>query len=78
MMTGNNWNYWYAGWSWLFWLGFMILMFSSIGNWGYTRRVHRYYGQMSGKTAQDLLDERYARGEITHEEYGRMKAAIAA
>jgi hypothetical protein len=27
---------WYFGWGWLLWLCFVFLMFSSIGNWGYT------------------------------------------
>ncbi|WP_196801310.1 SHOCT domain-containing protein [Bordetella sp. FB-8] len=56
----------------------MILLFSSAGNWGYTYRVHRNYGGPNGKSAQDILNERYARGEISHEEYARMKAAISA
>jgi putative membrane protein len=77
-MTGTYWNDWYSGWGWFLWFGIMILMFSSVGNWGYTYRVRRNYGRPLGKDAQDILSERYARGEITHEDYGRMKAAILA
>lgn len=30
-----------------------------------------------GKSALDILDERYARGDIRREDYGQMKTAIA-
>ena len=51
-------------------------MFSSAGNWGYTYRVHRRFGG-GPKGALDILDERYARGELAADEYGRMKSEIA-
>ena len=77
-MTGTYWNDWYSGWGWFLWFGLMILLFSNVGNWGYTYRLHRTYGRSAGQDAQDILSSRYARGEITHDEYGRMKSAIAA
>ncbi len=42
---------------------FIFLMFSSFGNWGYTYRAHRKYDG-TNKDAIDILNERYARGEI--------------
>ena len=77
-MASAYWNDWYSGWGWFLWFGIMILMFSSAANWGYTYRVHRSYDRPLGKDAQDILSERYARGEITHDDYARMKAAILA
>jgi putative membrane protein len=76
-MAGGYWNDWYSGWGWFLWFGIMILLFSSVGNWGYTYRVHRTYGMGPGKDALDILSERYARGEITHDEYAQMKSAIS-
>ncbi len=64
------------GWTWFLWIGFMIIMFSSFGNWGYTYRLHRRF-PATPNGALDILDERYARGEITSDEYARMKSEIA-
>ncbi len=72
---GNDWVF---GWGWFLWLGFLILLFSGMGNWGYTYRVHRKYGLLPGKEARDILNERYARGEITREQYAVLKSDIAA
>jgi putative membrane protein len=74
----NHWaNDWYFGWGWLLWLGFIFLMFSSVGNWGYTYRAHRKYDGQSGSDAIDILNERYARGEVTREQYLLLKSDIA-
>ncbi len=72
------WNDWYLGWGWFLWLGFVILMFSSLGSWGYTYRAHRRFDGESRSDAFDILDARYAKGEISREEYARMKAEINA
>jgi putative membrane protein len=77
-MSNAYWNSWYSGWGWFLWFGIMILLFSSLGNWGYTYRVHRTYGSPPRKEALDILNERYARGEITREEHAQMKSTITA
>lgn len=76
-MTHYYWNDWFLGWGWILWFGFIVLMFSGLGNWGYTYRVHRKYGGQPRKEARDILDERYARGEITREQHSQMKADIS-
>ena len=75
-MTDTYWNDWYFGWGWFLWFGVIFLLFSSFGNWGYTYRVHRKYGQ-TGSNALDLLDVRYARGEVTREQYVLLKSDIS-
>ena len=70
-------NDWYFGWGWILWFGIMFLMFSSIGNWGYTYRAHRKYGDLPAKDALDILNERYARGEITQDDRRTMRAEIS-
>lgn len=77
-MQHAYWNDWYFGWGWFLWLGFIILMFSSAGNWGYTYRAHRRFASPIRGEAFDILDARYAKGELTREEYARMKSEISA
>jgi len=70
------WNDWFFGWGWILWFGFIFLIFSGVGNWGYSYSAHRKF-DLPRKGARDLLDERYARGEITREQYVQLKADIA-
>jgi len=65
------------GWGWILWFGFIFLIFSGFGNWGYTYRIHRKYDLQPRKEARDILNERYARGEITREQFGQLKTDIS-
>ncbi len=76
-MEHYYWNDWYLGWGWFLWFGVIFLLFSSFGNWGYTYRAHQKYGLQPQKGALDILNERYARGEINREELVQMKTEIA-
>lgn len=69
-------NNWFAGGVWLLWFGIWFLFISSLGNWGYTYKVHRRFCDGTNKTALDILNERYARGEIEREEFHKMKSEI--
>ena len=69
-------NDWYYGWGWLIWFGFIFLLFSSFGNWGYTYGAHRKYDG-TRKNAIDILNERYVRGEVTREQFTQLKSDIA-
>jgi len=71
------WNDWYAIWGWVLWVGFVFLLFSSVGNWGYTYRAHRKLGDgYPSKDALTILNERYARGEVKHDDYIKIKSQI--
>jgi len=71
------WNDWYLSWGWFLWLGIILLLFSSMGNWRYTYAAHRKYGQPVRNDAIDILNERYARGEITREQFKQIKTELA-
>jgi putative membrane protein len=75
-MAHSFWNDWYFGWGWLLWLGFIMLLFSGLGNWGYTYNAHRKYGLGLPNSALDILNERYARGEISREQFVQLKTDI--
>jgi putative membrane protein len=75
-MTHAYWTDWHMGWGWMLWVGFIVLLFSGLGNWGYTYRAHQRYAATPGKNARDILNERYARGEISRDEFVQMKADI--
>ncbi len=74
-MEHAYWNEWYFAWGWFLWIGVMFLLFSSAGNWGYTYRAHRKYAMQP--KAMDILNERYARGELELAQYNAMKLQLA-
>jgi putative membrane protein len=76
-MDHSYWSNWYFGWGWFLWFGVWFLLISSIGNWGYSYRAHQKFNQKPYRTALDILNERYARGEIKREDYGVMKSELS-
>lgn len=77
-MHNLNSNYDYFGWGWILWMGFIFLMFSSFGNWGYAYRAHRKFDGAPRRDATAILNERYAAGELTRAQFMELKSDIAA
>lgn len=77
-MSYLNSSSFYFGWGWVLWFGFIFLMFSSMGNWGYAYRAHRKVDGTSRRDATAILNERYASGELTRVQYLELKSDIAA
>jgi uncharacterized membrane protein len=68
----------YLSWGWILWFGVLILtlIFSSFGSWRYAYAALRRYGFLPQKKAIDILNEQYAEGEITREQFLQMKLDI--
>ncbi|WP_426370291.1 SHOCT domain-containing protein [Pseudocolwellia sp. HL-MZ7] len=75
-MEHAYWNDWYTGWGWFLWFGIWLLFISNFSHWGYSYRTNRRYSSLLDKTAIDILNERYARGDIEQEEFVKMKEEI--
>lgn len=72
-MMGDNWHFgWGMGFGWLlmllFW-GLVILGIAALMKWLWPSNG----GGAKPKTALEILNERYAHGEIDREEYERIK-----
>ncbi|MFN0090294.1 MAG: SHOCT domain-containing protein [Acidimicrobiales bacterium] len=64
--------YWNNGWGWVGWLTMMIFMVSFWGliAWAVIAVVRGLSGtRHQQRSAEDILAERFARGEIDHDEY---------
>ncbi len=64
-------------WFWtVIWLGFWLLIISGIFFIVRALAGKKAGGETGEKSALDILNERYARGEITREEYNEKKKDI--
>ncbi len=74
---------WYSGgwWWWLMMASMILFWVAIVGGviWFIVYLVRRPTGTGTGsaETALDILNKRYARGEITSEEYERLKRDIS-
>jgi putative membrane protein len=67
----HNWFWGGIGFSWLFWIAIIVLIFWLILNHGNKNREE--YFPPKNESAIDILKKRYAKGEISHEEYEKIK-----
>jgi len=73
-MAHAYWNDWYFGWAGFFG-SFVFLLFSSLGT-GLYLRAHQKFDKPPHKEAFDILDARYAKGEINREVYNQMNLRL--
>lgn len=65
------------GWSWIMMVGvFVIVVLGIIALFRYLQNSSNSSSQTLGNSALDILNERYARGELSDEEYLKKKAEI--
>lgn len=67
----HNWfmgNIWFG---WVFWILIMALIIVLI--WTNTRETNKYIPFDGKETAMDILKKRYAKGEITKDQFDQMK-----
>lgn len=68
---GYGWYMFGHGIGMLFWLVILVLVI-----WFLIRLISGKSGKIENRPAQDILAERYARGEIDEEEYRKRKAFL--
>ncbi|HTV62196.1 MAG TPA: SHOCT domain-containing protein [Verrucomicrobiae bacterium] len=61
--NGWGWNAWGMGLGWLFWLAVIVAVVALIVY------IARQPSPPANKSAEEILKERFARGEISKEEY---------
>lgn len=75
MMGQGGWEGMMGGWGWLmmlvFWIGLILLTVWVV------RTMVASTPRTGALSARDILDQRYARGEVTRKEYDQMKKDIA-
>lgn len=64
---------WHGGWGW-WWMGLAGVVFWAVVAWAIVMLVRS--GTVHGSHARDVLDERFARGEIDEDEYRRRRELI--
>ena len=71
------------GWGWammlvwsLVWVGFLGVIAWIAVQWGRGTKRQTPPAEAQGKTARELLDERFARGEIDLDDYRRRRQAL--
>ena len=76
MMWGNNWGWWFAGTMMmlLFWGGIAALVVYGIRSWNRPREEAPRSGPSA---AMGILEERFARGEISKEEFEERRRVLA-
>jgi putative membrane protein len=78
---GHGWmmDYWGGAWSWMgpfgmiLWLILLVLVVAAIA-WFFNRRPR--VGEQQRPSALDILEERYARGELGRDEYQQKRRDI--
>lgn len=68
---------WHSGWAW-WWMGVGMLLFWGLVAFGIVMlvRLGGRSGSSGRREAREILDERYARGEIDDDEYRRRSDLI--
>lgn len=74
---GYGYNMMSNGWGWIMMLGIIVLFtLAVIAFIKYIQRTGHLSPAAEGNLAVQILDERYARGEITDEEYKKKKIEL--
>lgn len=79
MMTGFGMGFSYFGLFLmvLFWGGLIALAVLAVRTLFHSSSHDRNFPSTANPTAREILDQRYAKGEITRQDYERMKADLA-
>lgn len=80
MMHGDGYYGWGMGFGWILMVFFWVVVLAGsvlLVRWVASYGEKKGQGTAATETALDILKKRYARGEITREEYERMRKDIS-
>jgi putative membrane protein len=68
---------WWMGFGWLWVIGFCLVMMWAVRTLSKGSSGHQDHGPAEAGTPQEILERRYARGELSDEQYEAMRAHLS-
>jgi putative membrane protein len=68
---------WWMGFGWIWVIGFCLVMMWAVRTLSKGSRGHQDHGSAEAETPLEILERRYARGELSDEQYEAMRQRLS-